>query len=77
MKAFMTAMGVMVLEFSLIASAVPSQAAQQTKARRDGASLEQTCRDLAGKEEREGEGRSHMGQFHVQRFSDCMMGTPR
>jgi hypothetical protein len=40
-------MGVMVLEFSLIASAVPSQAAQQTKARRDGASLEQTCRDWA------------------------------
>ena len=77
MKAFMTAMGVMVLEFSLIASAVPSQAAQQTKARDNDASLERTCRDLVGKEEREGEGRSHMGHFQAQRFSDCMMGTPR
>ena len=73
----MTAMGVTVLEFSLIASAVPSQAAQQTKARHNGASLEQTCRDLVGKEEREGEGTKPHGPVPSAALRDCMMGTPR
>ena len=66
-----------VLAFSLIVLAPPSQAAQRTKARDNGTSLEQTCQELVGREEREGEGRSHIGQFQVQRFSDCMMGAPR
>jgi hypothetical protein len=65
-----------VLVFSLIALATPSQAAQKTQARDNGASLEQKCHELVGKEEREGEGRAHIGQFQVQRFSDCMMGMP-
>jgi len=65
-----------VLVFSLIALATPSQAAQKTQARDNGASLEQKCHELVGKEEREGEGRGHIGQFQVQRFSDCMMGMP-
>jgi hypothetical protein len=51
--------------------AAPSYAAQKP-------SLEKRCQDLVGKEDREGEGgRSHVGQFQVQRFSDCMMGAPR
>ena len=65
-----------VLAFSLIALAAPTEAAQRTKARDNGAVLEQKCHELVGKEEREGEGRSHIGQFQVQRFSDCMMGMP-
>ena len=40
------------------------------------ASLEQKCHELVGKEEREGEGRGHIGHLQVQRFSDCMMGMP-
>jgi hypothetical protein len=40
--------------------------------------LEKMCRDLAGREEPEAtDGKSHMGQLNVQRFSDCMMGAPR
>ena len=73
MKTLMTGMGTIVL---LIALAVPSQAAQQSKVRHDGTSLEQTCRDLVGNEDREGEGRGHIGQLQVQRFSDCMIGLP-
>ena len=65
-----------VLVFSLIALAAPSQAAQRTNARDHGPSLEQKCHELVGKEEREGEGRGHIGHLQVQRFSDCMMGLP-
>ena len=72
----LTTAGTIVLVFSLIALATPSQAAQKTQARDNGASLEQKCHELVGKEEREGEGRGHIGQFQVQRFSDCMMGMP-
>jgi hypothetical protein len=60
-------MRTIVLVFSLIALAAPSHAA----------SLEQKCREMVGKEEPEAQGRSHVGRFQVQRFSDCMMGTPR
>jgi hypothetical protein len=59
------------LVFSLVVLASPSYAAQKT-------SLEKKCQQLLGSEEREGEGgRSHVGQFQVQRFSDCMMGVSR
>ena len=75
MKTLTTARTI-VLVFSLIALAAPSQAAQNTKARDNGASLEQKCHELVGKEEREGEGRGHIGHLQVQRFSDCMMGMP-
>ena len=72
-----TLMRTIVLVFALVALAAPSQAAQKTKARDNGVSLEQKCHELVGREEREGEGRGHIGQFQVQRFSDCMMGMPR
>jgi hypothetical protein len=74
-----------VLVLSLIAMATQSQAAPRTRnnqaipgARDNGASTEQQrCRDMVGKESTEGEGRAHIGQFQVQRFSDCMMGRPQ
>jgi hypothetical protein len=41
-------------------------------------SLEKMCRELVGKEEPEAtDGKSHIGQLNVQRFSDCLMGAPR
>ena len=43
--------------------------------RRAEAVAEQNCRVLVGKEEPEGtDGKSHMGQLNVQRFSDCLLG---
>ena len=67
-------MRMIALVFSFVVLAAPSysaQAAQKTW-------LEKKCQELVGNEEREGEGgRSHVGQFQVQRFSDCMMGVPR
>jgi hypothetical protein len=64
-------MRMIALVFSLVVLASPSYAAPKT-------SLEKKCQQLIGSEEREGEGgRSHVGQFQVQRFSDCMMGVPR
>jgi hypothetical protein len=64
-------MKTIVLVLSLIALATPSLAAQRS-------SLEKMCRELVGKEEPEAtDGRSHVGQLNVQRFSDCMMGLPR
>jgi hypothetical protein len=64
-------MRMIALVFSLVVLASPSYAASKT-------SLEKKCQQLIGSEEREGEGgRSHVGQFQVQRFSDCMMGVPR
>jgi hypothetical protein len=60
-----------VLVFSLIALATPSLAAPRP-------ALEKMCRELVGKEEPEAtDGKSHIGQLNVQRFSDCMMGAPR
>ena len=69
-------MKTIVLVLSLIALAAPAQAAQKTHARHENQSLEQKCRAMVGKEQTEGEGRSHMGQMQSQRFSDCMMGMP-
>ena len=66
-----------VLVFSLTTLAAPSQAAPRTNTRDNGTSLEQRCHEMVGKEGREGEGRGHMGQLQVQRFSDCMMGRPQ
>ena len=61
-------MRMILLTISLIVVAAPSYAAQKP-------SLEQYCRVLVGKEEPEGtDGKSHMGQLNVQRFSDCLMG---
>ena len=59
-----------------VAFAVPAQAAQKTKASDDGASLEQRCRDMVGKEQSEGEGRGGVGRLQAQRFGECLMGTP-
>ena len=64
-----TDMKTIVLVLSLIALAVPAEAAQKTYQRHDSQSLEQ-------KEQYEGEGRSHMGQMQAQRFSECMIGMP-
>ena len=64
-------MRMILLTISLIVVAAPSYAAQRQ-------SLEQNCRALVGREEPEAtDGKSHMGQLNVQRFSDCMMGAPR
>jgi hypothetical protein len=64
-------MRTILLVFSLIALAAPSYAAQRS-------SLEKECRALVGMEEPEGtDGKSHMGQLNVQRFSDCLMGARR
>jgi hypothetical protein len=60
-------MRTILLVLSLIVVAAPSYAA----------SLEQKCREMVGNEEPEAEGRSNVGRLQVQRFSDCMMGTPR
>jgi hypothetical protein len=69
-------MKTIVLVLSLIALAVPAEAARKTYQRHDSQSLEQKCRQMVGKEQYEAEGRSHMGQMQAQRFSDCMMGMP-
>jgi hypothetical protein len=61
-------MRTILLTISLIVVAAPSYAAQRQ-------SLEQNCRVLVGREEPEAtDGKSHMGQLNVQRFSDCLMG---
>jgi hypothetical protein len=61
-------MRMILLTISLIVVTAPSYAAQRQ-------SLEQNCRVLVGKEEPEGtDGKSHMGQLNVQRFSDCLLG---
>jgi hypothetical protein len=69
-------MRMIALVFCLIALAAPSQAAQKPNAKvQDVASLAKKCRQIVGKEEPEAtDGRSHVGQLNVQRFSDCMMG---
>ena len=61
-------MRMILLTISLIVVAAPAYAAQRQ-------SLEQNCRVLVGKEEPEGtDGKSHLGQLNVQRFSDCLLG---
>jgi hypothetical protein len=71
-------MKTIVLALSLIALAAPSHAAPRSKAKvDDAASMERKCHEMVGKEQTESEGRSHIGQLQVQRFSDCMMGAPR
>jgi uncharacterized low-complexity protein len=72
-----TDMRTIVLAFSLIALAAPSQAAQKSNAKHNDASLEQKCREMVGKEQYEGEGRSGAGRLQAQRFGECMMGTPQ
>ena len=68
-------MRTIVLAFSLIALAAPSHAAPRTKSKvDDAAAVEKRCHELVGKEQYDGEGRSHIGQLQAQRFSDCMMG---
>ena len=68
-------MRTIVLVFSLIALAAPSHAAPRTKSKVDDvASTEKRCHEMVGKEQYDGEGRTHIDQFQVQRFSDCMMG---
>ena len=69
-------MRTIVLVLSLVALAVPSQAATKLKARDDGATTEQKCRDMVGKEQSEGEGRGGVGRLQAQRFGECMMGVP-
>lgn len=46
----------------------------QIRYKPEALSSERSCRDLVGREQYEGEGRSHEGQMNVHRFSDCMMG---
>jgi hypothetical protein len=67
-------MRMIVLVFSLIVLAASSHAAPSTKSRVDAASMEKRCHEMVGKEQYDGEGRSHIGQLQAQRFSDCMMG---
>jgi hypothetical protein len=68
-------MRTIVLALSLIALAAPSHAAPRSKSRvDDAASTEKRCHELVGKEQYDGEGRSHVGQLQAQRFSDCMLG---
>ena len=69
-------MRTIVLVFSLIALAAPSQAAQKTNARNNEASIEQKCRELVGKEQYEGEGRGGVGRLQAQRLGECMIGMP-
>jgi hypothetical protein len=69
-------MRTIVLVFSFIALATPSQAAPRANGRDNGGSIEQRCREMVGPEVSEGEGRSHIGQFQVQRFGECMIHGP-
>jgi hypothetical protein len=77
MNTLMTGVRAIALGFSLIALAVPAQAAApKGQAKPNGATLEQTCRETVGKEQYDGEGRGGAGRLQAQRFSDCMMGMP-
>jgi hypothetical protein len=67
-------MRIILLAFFLITLAVPSYAAPKA---RDDASLARACRAIVGKEEPEAtDGKSHIGQLNVQRYSDCLLGMP-
>ena len=67
-------MRTIVVTFSLLALVASAHAAPRSNARDRDTTLEKRCQEQMGKEQSEGEGRSHIGQFQVQRFSDCMMG---
>ena len=69
-------MRTIVLAFSLLALAAPSQAAQKAKTRADNDTMVKHCREMAGNEVGEGEMRSGANRLIVQRWSDCMMGGP-
>jgi Ni/Co efflux regulator RcnB len=65
-----------VLVLALVAMVATSHAAQRTNGIQDDA-LTKKCRQTVGNEEPEAtDGKSHMGQLNVQRFSNCLMGTP-
>jgi hypothetical protein len=72
-------MRLIVLLLSLIAFSAQCHAAQKLNTRsHDAVSLAQRCRVQVGREEPEAtDGKSHLGQLNVQRFSDCMMGMSR
>src|SRR5262249_37036173 len=76
MDTLMTSFRALTLGVSLIALAVPAQAAPKTHARQNDTTLEQTCRDQVGKEANEGEGRAGQGRLQAQAFSACMRGMP-
>ena len=67
-----TEMRMIVLLFSLVALALPSEAAPRSKAGDDEA-LAAKCREMVGKEVGEGEGKSGIMRAQVQRWDDCMM----
>jgi len=62
-------MRTILLTFSLLALANASHAATW-----DDAERASHCRQMAGKEVGEGEGKMASNRHIVQRFSDCMMG---
>jgi Ni/Co efflux regulator RcnB len=71
-----TKMKTMVLALALVAMAAASHAAQRTNGIQDD-TLAKKCRQAVGNEEPEAtDGKSHMGQLNVQRYSNCMMGAP-
>ena len=63
-----------VLVLSLVALASPSHAAPKRNDQAEG--LQKKCHEIMAKQEVEGEGRSHIGQLQMQRFSSCMRGEP-
>jgi hypothetical protein len=64
-------MRTILLVLSLITLATPSFSAQTRP------SIGKMCRELVGREEPEAtDGKSHMGQLNVQRYSDCLVGRP-
>jgi hypothetical protein len=65
-----------IIVLALIALSVPSKAAPRSKASDNGASLEEKCRKMAGKDVGEGEMKSHINRHVIQLWSDCMMGMP-
>jgi uncharacterized low-complexity protein len=75
MNTLMTAGRTVALLSALTLLAAPVQAAQRTQKHND-TSLEQSCRDLVGKEQYDGEGRGGAGRLQAQRFGECMIGMP-
>ena len=69
-------MRTIVLVFSLVALAAPSQAAHKTNAKTNDASLEQKCREMVGPEQYDGEGRGGVGRLQAQRFGECLIDMP-
>jgi hypothetical protein len=71
-----------VLVLSLIVLAGPAYAAPNrhdqagAQAGAQAGTLEKKCHEIMANQQVEGEGRSHMAQLQMQRFSNCMMGEP-